>query len=125
MSNLIKNNFDLLRILSNKKNSKINKYIIKSSSDLNLYKAICECVLNVQREIIPLSDSEKVKILKPYKRTINLLSDKRIPLGRKKSVIKKIGPKFLPIILPPVLKYLSFLTSENNAFEENFTPTDE
>ena len=108
MSNLIKNNFDILRVLADKKNLKTNKFILKTN-EKNLYKAISECVLNVQKEIIQLSD-ESVRNLKPYKKTIKTLSDKKISLSRKKNLLKKTGVQFLPLVLPPVLKYLSFLS---------------
>lgn len=110
MKNLIKDNFDLLFVLSRNKNYKINKLILKDI-DITLVKAVCECITNVERDIVPLPDNFTQKV-KPYEKVIKKLIDSKVSLQTKKTLLKQNGSKLLPLILPPVVKYLSFLISE-------------
>ena len=110
MKNLIKDNFDLLSVLSRKKNIKLNKQILRNIDD-SLVKAICECVLNVERGIIPLPTGFD-KLLKTHKKIIDKLTNQKLPLLKKKTLIKKVGHELLPLILPPIIKHLSFLVTE-------------
>lgn len=110
MKNLIKDNFDLLFVLSLNKNSKINKFILKNI-DNSLVKAICESLANIERGTVPLPDNFDQKI-KLYEKQIKKLVDSKFPLNKKKILLKRVGIKLLPSVLPPVIKYLSFLISE-------------
>lgn len=110
MKILIKDNYDLLFVLSQNKNYKINKYILKNI-DNSLVKAICECIANINRDIVPVPENFDQKI-KFYRKTITNLVDSKFPLSKKKTLLKRQGLKLLPLILPPAVKYLSFLISE-------------
>ena len=73
------------------------------SSDKELVKCICECVLNVLQGNIPVSQKEKSKLQKYKSDLRSLASDK--PLTEKKRIIQK-GNGFLPMLLGPVLAAL-------------------
>jgi len=67
-------------------------------------RAICECILNVLNENVSLSSHQLPK-LRPYKKVLKDLVDKRIDIKKKKRLLKLKGG-FLPFILGPILSVL-------------------
>ena len=92
-------NLHHLHVLSNSK-PKLSKALMKTCDD-ELVKCVCECCANVIKGHVPVSNAVKEK-LKKHKTTLRFLSDKKVPLSKKrKRLIQKGG--FLPLLLPAII----------------------
>ena len=78
--------------------------ILKVADDA-LVRTICECVLNVLKETVPVSKAAKRKLL-VHKKSLIALAEKRTPLHKKKKILVQHGGNFLSVLLPPVLRVL-------------------
>jgi hypothetical protein len=110
MSQGITSNKKYLESLTNTKN-KMRVNIIRGGNKNNI-NSICECIYNVLKGNIKLTDQQKDS-LKKYKANLRKLV-KRSSLKQKKNILEK-NNKFLLDLLPPV-----FLTlAENEIFNKN------
>ena len=66
---------------------------ILQTADNQLLKALCECILNVLKETVPISNSEKQQLSR-HKKTLIALADKKVPFHRKKKTIVQHGGSF-------------------------------
>ena len=89
----IKSSFYKLRTLKDAK-PKSRKAII-SNCDKELINSISECALHVLRGNVKLLESQK-KRLRKYKGRLRTVVDKRVPMARKKRLIKQRGGFLIP-----------------------------
>ena len=104
MAQRLRKNHDFLKLLT-KCTPAQRKAILKTADD-GLVKTICECVLNVLKETVPVSRPAKRKLLK-HKKSLIALAEKSTPLNKKKKILVQHAGNFLSILLPPVLRVLS------------------
>ena len=102
----LKSQLDLLKILARPK-SKYRKLIIQSA-DKKLVQAICECIHNVLKGNINISESEK-KRLKSYRSVLHELIKKSTLKTKKKILIQRGG--FLEVLLPAVISGIASIIS--------------
>ena len=81
------------------------KAILKVADEA-LVRTICECILNVLKETVPVSKPAKRKLL-AHKKSLIALAEKSTPLRKKKKILVQQGGNFLGLLLPPVLRVLS------------------
>ena len=81
------------------------KAILKVADDA-LVRTICECILNVLKETVPVSKPAKRKLL-AHKKSLIALVEKSTPIERKKKILVQQGGNFLSVLLPPLLRVLS------------------
>ena len=106
----IKSNLYKLHVLKDAK-PKLHKAII-SNCDKELIHTISECVLNVLRGNVNLTDCQKR--LRKFKGSLREVIDKRVPLSRKKRLINQRGGFLIPLIsavLPTLASLIYNLTS--------------
>ena len=96
----------ILQVLS-KCSKKQCKAILKTAES-DLIKCLCECACNIIKGNVQLTSKQKSKLSK-HKSHLRQLSDKRIPLTKKKNTLVKHGGALLPLMLPAVFSALSFL----------------
>ena len=106
MSRRVKNNINLLKVLSTSQPA-LTKAILKEADD-QLIHSICECVYNILQTTIPLTHKQKEKVLKHDSHLLKLV-DKDLPLDRKRKIIVQPGGGFLSLLLPPILRVLEQL----------------
>lgn len=106
MAQPLRRNHDFLKLLA-KCTPAQRKAILKVADDA-LMKTICECVLNVLKETVPVSKPAKRKLL-AHKKSLIALAEKSTPLKKKKKkkILVQQGGNFLSVLLPPVLRVLS------------------
>ena len=80
MAQRLRKNHDFLKLLA-KRNRVQRKAILKVADDA-LVRTICECVLNVLKETVPVSKAAKRKLL-VHKKSLIALAEKRTPLHKK------------------------------------------
>ena len=68
------------------------------------FHAVCEVILNVYKGNVPVSNYY-VKKLFPFKRSIQVIADKRVSPKRKKKILA-IKHAIIPWVLKPVLSML-------------------
>ena len=83
-------------------------------------KTICGCILNVLKETVPVSKPAKRKLL-AYKKSLIALAEKSTPLKKKKKILVEQGGNFLTVLLPPVLRVLSSILTENESYQAHDT----
>lgn len=103
MSSLIIRQLPLLELLT-KVNPKSREKILKNS-DLNLIRAIVECVFNVLKKNVQLSE-KRIGKLKKFKGTLRRLGNSKDNINKKKKLIVQSGGSFLPILLHPIVSYI-------------------
>lgn len=103
MSSLIIKQLPLLEVLT-KVNDKSRKKIL-NCCDQRLTEAIVECVYNVLRNNVKISQ-KRVEKLKKYKNTLRHLANPKNNIGKKRNLIVQSGGSFLPILLAPIVSYL-------------------
>lgn len=103
MSSLIIKQLPLLELLT-KVNVKSRKKIL-NNCDSNLIKAITECVFNVLRKNVQLTQ-KRIDKLKKYKGTLRKLANSKKNIKEKKKIIVQKGGNFLPLLLSPIVSYL-------------------
>ena len=94
----------LLKLISKSKKPKL---ILKKCSS-SVIKTLCECAINVLRGNIPLTKSQKNR-LSTHKRSLRKLSNKKIPLYKKRQLLVQRGDGFLSILLPTAISVISSL----------------
>jgi hypothetical protein len=104
MSQLIKRNFDALRVLK-KASPKLRKAIL-TNSEKELILALCEIITNVLSGTVKLSSKQK-KHLNTHKKSLRRVVDKRVGIKEKRHLLQKGG--FLTTLLPPALTLLASL----------------
>ena len=82
MAQRLRKNHDFLKLLV--KCTAQRKAILKEADDA-LVKTICECVLNVLKETVPVSKPAKRKLL-AHKKSLIALAEKTTPLNKKKKI---------------------------------------
>lgn len=73
-------------------------------------KAICECVLNLLRGNIPISEHQK-SCLKKHKHTLRQLADRKSSLYTKRKLLVQKGG-FLQLLLPSIVSVVSSLIQD-------------
>ena len=104
MAQRLRKNHDFLKLLV-KCTPAQWKAILKVADDA-LVRTICECILNVLKETVPVSKPAKRKLL-AHKKSLIALAEKSTPIERKKKILVQHGGNFLSVLLPPVLRVLS------------------
>ena len=105
MSDNVKNNAHLLKILSNCK-PKMRKAILEHASP-SLLKSLCECSLNVLNGNVRLTTHQKRKLSR-HKRKLRALADRKIAVRHKKSMLVQEGG-FIGALIQPILATLAGL----------------
>ena len=100
----LRKNHDFLKLLV-KCTPAQRKAILKVTDDA-LVRTICECILNVLKETVPVSKPAKRKLL-AHKKSLIALAEKSTPIETKKKFLVQQGGNFLSVLLPPVLRVLS------------------
>ena len=67
---------------------------------------LCECILDVLKETVPVSKPAKRKLL-AHKKFLIALAKKSTPLNKKKKILVQQVGNFLSVLLPPVVCVLS------------------
>ena len=96
-------NHDVLKLLA--KCTPAQRKAILKAADEALVRTICECILNVLKETVPVSKPAKRKLT--HKKSLIALAEKSTPLHKKKKILVQHGGNFLGVLLPPVLRVLS------------------
>lgn len=97
-----KKDVEYLKILGKSR----KKVAILKDCPNSLIKSVCECVLNLLSGNIPITGLQKKKLV-PYKRTLRRLSDKKVPLFKKRRILIQKGEGFLSILIPAAVSLLS------------------
>ncbi|KFM82188.1 hypothetical protein X975_00679, partial [Stegodyphus mimosarum] len=103
MSNCSQHQLEQLKLISKS----------KFSSDLlckcpnSVMKTVCECALNLLRGHLSVSSKRKAQ-LASYKRSLRKLSNKKVPLYKKRGLVEK-GEGFLSVLLPATISVISSL----------------
>ena len=104
MAQGLRKNHDFLKVLV-KCTPTQHKAILKVADD-TLVRTICECILNVLKETVPVSKPTKRKLL-AHKKSLIVLTKKSRMIESKKKILVQHGGNFLSVLLPPVLRVLS------------------
>lgn len=104
MSQCVIKNIPLLKILSSAP-PKLRRKILETGN-LQLIKAIVECIENVLKGNIAIEESG-FKKLKKHKSALRAVSKAPNKLSQKKKVIIQKGGAFLPALLIPVITVLA------------------
>lgn len=104
MAQRLRKNHDFLKLLV--KCTPAQRKAILKVADEALVRTICECILNVLKETVPVSKPAKRKIL-AHKKSLIALAEKSTPLRKKKKILVQQGGNFLGLLLPLVLRVLS------------------
>lgn len=104
MSQRVARHAPVLKMLSKSKPQSM-KTMIKAA-DKDLINTLCECSLNVLKGVVPLTGSQKRKLVR-HKQTMRTLARKSNTLQTKKALLQKGG--FLGALLAPVLGFLGNL----------------
>lgn len=97
----IKKNYHLLSVLARATPAQ-RKAILKQATP-NEIKVICEICHNTLQGNIPVNISK----LKKYKSSIRKLTNKKIPIKKKKKILINQTGGFLPLILGPLLSLVA------------------
>ena len=111
MAQRLRKNHDFLKLLGRFTPAR-RKVILKVADDA-LVKTICDCILNVLEQTVPVSKSIQRKLL-THKKALVALAQKTTPLNKKKKILVQHGGNILGLLLPPVLKVLSALLTKMN-----------
>lgn len=104
MSTCTEQTLDLLKVISTSKNP---KQIIQKVPN-SIVKSLCECVLNVLHGNVPLTKTQ-INSLSKHKTCLRKLSDKKVPLYKKRKLLVQKGDGFLSILLPAAISIISSL----------------
>ncbi len=88
MAQRLRKNHDFLKLLA-KCTPAQRKAFLKVADD-NLVRTICECVLNVLKQTVPVSKPAKRKLL-AHKKSLIALAEKSTPLKKKKQILVQHG----------------------------------
>ena len=121
MSRCIRNVYPSLTLLADKKtSSRLFTALVDTRSAYNndLLKSIAEILHNIlygHPKLIKLSSAGK-RVLKQYRKSIEKLAvtpKKGEQSAKRRKLLMKVGPKILPVLLPPALKILSDLAADD------------
>lgn len=101
---LKRNNFLLKKLCRTKNKTKIKNILQEGGKDLT--NCICECALNLIKGNVPLTPYQFSR-LKKHKRTLRVLSDKRVSKKKKKYTVNQKGAGLFPLIFTPIIKALA------------------
>lgn len=104
MSHCVIKNLPVLKTLASA-SPKLRRMILENGN-LQLIKAIVECIENVLKGNIPIEES-CFKKLKKHKSALRAISKSPNKLSQKKKVIIQKGGGFLPALLLPVITVLA------------------
>lgn len=104
MSQCVLKNLHILKTLATA-TPKLRRMILENGN-LELIKAIVECIENVLKGNISIEESS-FKKLKKYKGVLRKVSKSPNKLSQKKKVIIQKGGAFLPALLIPVISVLA------------------
>lgn len=104
MSQCVIKNLPLLKTLASA--SPKLRHMILEKGNLQLIKAIVECIENVLKGNIPI-EAASFKKLKKHKSALRAVSKTPNKLSQKKKVIIQKGGAFLPALLLPVISVLA------------------
>ena len=108
MSQRLKKNFELLKILKKAKPQQ-RKLLLKSAEN-SLILCLCECIDNVLRGNVKLSPAKKRQLSK-YASILRKIVDRKTKVNRKRELLIQQGG-FLPALLAPVIGIASGLIGE-------------
>jgi len=103
MSKRVVANKELLAYLS--KCNKVQRKSLVSNATPEEIATLCECVLNVYKKNVPVSN-KTYRELKPFKQVLHKCLNKKLSIKKKKQVLQRGGGAFIPILLSAVLPYL-------------------
>ena len=106
MSTHMRKNAQLLKVLYRAK-PKLRKAMLKHV-DSSCIKAICDCVLNILKNVVKTSPVEKRKLAR-HKNHLRVLVKKGTPIQKRRRTVVQKGEGFLTLVLGPVLKELASL----------------
>jgi len=110
MSARVKKYAQQLRLLHDA-SPKIRKSLIGGCHP-HVLSCICECAVNILKGHVPLTGAQKKK-LRRHKRSLRLLSSKKVASKRKKRLLQTGG--FIDALLTPILSLLGGLLGRNGA----------
>lgn len=109
MSQRMKHNLDLLRVLARSSNKQ--RKAILQTCHVDLIKCLAEISLNVLKGVVPVDKTQKNR-LRRYKTLLRSLADKSVSLKNKKKKLTQSGGNLLSYLLPPVLSVLGNLLTK-------------
>ena len=98
MSSRVKRQAPVLRALA-KSHPHVCHAILRGA-DKDLLQCLSECALNVLKGNVPLTSTEKAKLIK-YKQKLRKVANKQVSLKQKHKIVQTGG--FLPALLAPIL----------------------
>lgn len=104
MSACTEQNLELLKLIGKSRNPKL---IIQKASN-SVIKALCECVLNVLHGNVPITKAQREK-LALHKNCLRKLSNKKVPLYKKRRILIQKGDGILSVLLPTAISVISSL----------------
>lgn len=75
---------------------------VLQKADKELVICICECVYNILKGKVPLTNTQKQNICK-HKRLLRRLVKRGEPFTEKRKIIYQKGGSFLPMLLAPII----------------------
>lgn len=105
----LERNLDYVKVLC-RCNPKQCKALL-AGADPDLTKCLCECASNVIKGNIPVTSRQK-KQLSKHKAHLRFLSDKKVPLAKKKARLVQKGGILLPLLLPAVMSAVPALIQQ-------------
>jgi len=109
MSNRLRDNIELLKLLKKAKTPSQRNAIIEVAGN-DLVYAICECIQNVLEGNVRLTSKRKAE-LAVYVDVLRDLADRKTKVEQKKKILKQKGG-FLPALLAPVVGIASGLIAD-------------
>ena len=110
MSQRLKEHSNIFKHLYSLNHVRRNKWI-KRHLDKDLILYVCECIKNLLKGNIPITQ-EKKKELAKNRKELRQLADEKVPIKQKKKIIQQGG--FLTSMLGPIVSVLRSLFGENN-----------
>lgn len=101
----LKRNSLLLKKLCRTKNKTKLKSVLREGGE-DLMSCICECALNLIKGNVPVTSNQFTR-LKKHKRTLRVLSDKKLSKKKKKHIVNQKGAGLFPLIFTPIIKALA------------------
>lgn len=96
----VKKHLPVLKLLQTAK-PKLRKNIL-SNCDLDVIRTISECVFNTLTGNIPLTESEKQKLIK-FRAVLRKILNSQTGLKKKREIVVQCGGAFLPNLLRPIV----------------------
>lgn len=96
----VKKHLPVLKLLQTAKPS-VRKNILLNC-DLSVIKTISECIFNTLTGLIPLTKSEKQKLIK-FRAILRKILNSRVALKKKREIVVQCGGAFLPNLLKPIV----------------------